>query len=95
MVGCGGGGGGSSTTTGGAASGNINVSEYLPLKVGNSWGYYNQYYNYYIDRIDKTTKFGNVDVPTVTEYFANGTAEGEVFYWTSDANGWTIYGKSD
>lgn len=92
ISGCGGGGGNSSGAAG-TNGGDINVSDYLPLKTGNSWRYCNKYYSYYIHRIDATIKINNVDVPEIADYFADGTTEtGEAFYWTSDANGWTIYG---
>ena len=79
-AGCGGGGGKSSGTN------TINISEYFPLKVGNSWSY-NSVEGDYTWTVDSTTvKFGSVDVHEIH------VDSSMAYYWTSDSNGLTDYG---
>lgn len=89
MVGCGGG-----SNENGNNGTVYNISEYLPLAIGNTW-VYNYDGDYFTRKVTGTKNINGHTVKVITEYYGTSTNEPteEEYYWTSDSSGWTIYGK--
>lgn len=92
VVGCG---GGSNGINKDVDDGDVyNVSEYLPLTIGNSW-VYSYDGDIFTRKVTGTKDIDGHTVMVIKEYYGYSTTDPteEEYYWTSDANGWTIYGK--